>query len=176
MAFTPPLEINPPYTTPPTWNRGKGNSSQTWEGDYRQRLLEAAIIYMWANPVPSGTLSGVAISGSTIGTTRITKRVVTVAQSATPTMNTDTMDVASITGLAQAITSMTTNLSGTPVDGDTLIVRITDNGTARAITWGAKFEPGAVNALPTTTTISTMMMVGFAWNIVTSAWRCVGIA
>ena len=107
---------------------------------------------------------------------RITKRVVTVAQSATPAINTDNTDVASITGLAQAITSMTSSLTGTPNDGDSLIMRITDNGTARAITWGAKFESSGTVALPGTTVISTMLAVGFIWNTATSAWRCVAVA
>lgn len=36
-----------------------------------------------------------------------------------------------MTGLAQAITSMTTNLTGTPVDGEMIEIIIVDNGTAR---------------------------------------------
>lgn len=106
---------------------------------------------------------------------RITKRVVTVTQSATPTINTDNTDVAHITGLAQAVTSFTTNLSGTPVNGDMLRINITDDGTARAITWGASFEASTV-ALPTTTVISTRLDVGFIWNTATSKWRCVAVA
>lgn len=106
----------------------------------------------------------------------IIKRAPTVTQSATPTINTDATDVAHITGLAQAITSMTTNLSGTPVEGDTLRIDITDNGTARAITWGSKFEASGNVALPTTTVISTRLDVGFVWNTVTSKWRCVAVA
>lgn len=118
----------------------------------------------------------VSASGSTtLSNKRITRRVVTVTQSATPTINTDNTDVASITGLAQAITSFTTNLSGTPVDGDLLMIRITDNGSARAISWGASFEASTV-ALPTTTVVSTMLMVGFAWNTATSKWRCIASA
>lgn len=70
---------------------------------------------------------------------------------------------------------MTTNLTGTPVEGDMLRIDITDNGTARAITWGAKFEASTV-ALPTTTVLSTRLDVGFVWNTVTSKWRCVAVA
>lgn len=103
------------------------------------------------------------------------RRVISVFQSATPAINTDKTDVASITGLAQAITSMTTGLTGTPGDGNTLVVRITDNGTARAITWGASWESSQI-ALPTTTTASALLIVGFMWNIVTPAWRCVAVA
>jgi hypothetical protein len=112
---------------------------------------------------------------ATLTNKRFTRRVVTVTQSATPAINTDNTDVASITGLAQAITSFTTNLSGAPVDGDMLIIRITDNGTARAITWGGSFEASTI-ALPTTTVISTMLTVGFIWNTATTKWRCIAAA
>ena len=98
---------------------------------------------------------------------RITRRVVTVTQSATPAIDTDNMDVASITGLAQAITSMSSGLSGTPVDGDTLRIRITDNGTARAITWGASFE-GLL--LPPSTVASTELVVDLYWDVVNTQW------
>lgn len=112
---------------------------------------------------------------ATYSNKRLTRRVVAVTQSATPTIDTDNADVVEITGLAEAITSMTTNLSGTPNDGDALIVRITDNGTARTITWGASFEASTV-ALPTTTVTSTLLTVGFFWNAATSKWRCVAVA
>ncbi len=116
-----------------------------------------------------GTFTNLSVTGAA-------KRAVTVTQSATPAINTDITDTAVITGLAQAITSMTTNLTGTPAnDTSTLIVKITDNGTARAITWGAKFEASNV-ALPTTTVVSTLLTVGFIWNTATSAWRCVAVA
>jgi hypothetical protein len=107
---------------------------------------------------------------------RITKRVLaTAGPGATPTINTDSYDVVHLTALAAAITSMTTNLTGTPVDGDTLRISFTDNGTARAISWGASFEASTV-ALPTTTVISTRLDVGLFWNTETSKWRCVAVA
>lgn len=111
----------------------------------------------------------------TVTNKRVTNRVVAVTQSATPAINTDNMDIASITGLAQAITSMTSSLTGTPVAGDFLIIEITDNGTARAITWGASFEASTV-ALPTTTVLGVKLTVGFIWNAATSKWRCVAVA
>ena len=100
-------------------------------------------------------------------------RVTTITSSATPTINTDNCDVVTITALATAITSMTTNLSGTPDNFDKLIIRIKDNGTARAITWGASFEAMGV-ALPTTTVISKRLRVEFEYDTVTSKWGCVG--
>lgn len=114
-------------------------------------------------------------STQTLTNKRITRRVVTTTQSATPTINTDNTDVAYITGLAQAVTSFTTNLSGTPVNGDMLIIDITDNGTGRALTFGTSFEASTV-ALPTTTVASTKLTIGFRWNIATSKWTCVAVA
>ena len=70
---------------------------------------------------------------------------------------------------------MTTNLSGTPNNFDTLIIRIKDDGTARAITWGTGFEAKGV-ALPTTTVISKVLTVGFIYDSVTSKWGCVASA
>lgn len=122
----------------------------------------------------SGTLATLA-GTETFSNKRITRRVVTTTQSATPTINTDNTDVAYITGLAQAVTSFTTNLSGTPVNGDMLIIDITDNGTGRALTFGSSFESSTVT-LPTTTVASTKLTIGFRWNIATSKWTCVAVA
>lgn len=123
----------------------------------------------------TGTLATLA-GTETLTNKRVTRRVTsTNAPGATPTINTDNCDAVHLTGLATAITSMTTNLSGTPVQGDTLRIDFTDDGTARAITWGASFEASTV-ALPTTTVISTRLDVGFIWNTVTSKWRCVAVA
>lgn len=104
---------------------------------------------------------------------RITPRVTSITSSATPTINTDNCDAVDITALATGITSMTTNLSGTPENFDVLIFRIKDDGTARAITWGASFADNGV-ALPTTTVISKLLTVGFIWN--GSTWGCVSSA
>lgn len=118
-----------------------------------------------------------ALAAATLKLTnkRLKSRVTTITSSATPTVNTDSTDMVSITALAAAITSMTSGLTGTPDDGDALLFRIKDNGTARAITWGALFEAVGV-ALPTTTVISKRLTVGFIWDAVTSKWGCVSVA
>src|SRR5258708_26206897 len=118
----------------------------------------------------------VTLTGTQILTNkRRTRRLVTTTQSATPTINADNTDIAKITGLAQAITSFTTNLSGTPNDGDLLEIRVTDNGTARGLTFGASFQATTV-ALPTTTVINTELKMLFEWNSVASKWDCVATA
>ncbi len=97
------------------------------------------------------------------------------ASSATPTINVDQTDLHRITALAVAITSMTTNLSGTPTHGQKLIIEILDNGTAKAITWGASFRSTNVS-LPTTTTANKLLRVGLMYDSVDSKFDCVAVA
>lgn len=113
-------------------------------------------------------------STNTLTNKRITKRVGTTTSSATPTINTDNVDMYTLTAQAVDITSFTTNLSGTPTDGQTLWIAITGTA-ARAITWGASFEASTV-ALPTTTVSTNRLDVGFVWNTATSKWRCIASA
>jgi hypothetical protein len=80
-----------------------------------------------------------------------------------------------ITAQAEAITSMTSGLSGTPNNGEMLLYRIKDNGTARAITWGASFQAMGA-ALPTTTVLSKILHVLFIWDSVASKWGCLSTA
>lgn len=125
------------------------------------------------------TLGGVAVptisSTNTLTNKRVTPRVSTEVSSATPTINTDNVDAHSITALAAAITSFTTNLSGTPTNFQKLTIRIKDDGTARAITWGASFEAKGVD-LPTTTVASKVLTVGFVYDTVSAKWGCVASA
>jgi hypothetical protein len=127
----------------------------------------------WANAVfyPD---AATASSTMTFTNKRITRRVGSTTSSATPTINTDNYDVYRLTAQTADITSFTTNLSGTPADGDLLLISITGTA-ARAITWGSSFEASTV-ALPTTTVSTNTLDVGFRWNAATSKWRCVATA
>lgn len=112
----------------------------------------------------------------TLTNKRVTQRVLALsAGSATPAINTDSYDVVKITAQSAAITSFTTNLTGTPVDGDKLRISVTDDGTGRALTFGSSFEASTV-ALPTTTIANARLDIGFFWNTATSKWRCVAVA
>lgn len=117
-------------------------------------------------------ISVTASSTTTFTNKRVTPRVGTTTSSATPTINTDNYDVYTITALAADITSFTTNLSGTPTAEQKLIIRIKDDGTARAITWGASFASRGAT-LPTTTVLGKVLRVGLIWNEVASTWDCV---
>lgn len=72
-----------------------------------------------------------------------------------------------LTALAQAATFAAP--SGTPVDGHKLVIRIKDNGTARALSWNAIYRAIGIT-LPTTTVISKTTYVGFIYNAASSTW------
>lgn len=101
-------------------------------------------------------------------------RVTAIASDATPTINTDTVDQFHITALAVAITSMTTNLGGTPDDGQTLIIRIKDNGTTRAITWGSKFVSTGTGTLLANTSANKTHLVRLLYDANVGKWACIG--
>lgn len=111
---------------------------------------------------------------------RITKRSVTVTVAATPTINTDNGDIfrIGVTGdlLDLAITSMTTNLSGAPTHGQMIAIEFLDDGTGRAITWGASFRSTDIGTLPTTTTASKLLRVLLMYDSADSIWECVGVS
>lgn len=113
-----------------------------------------------------------ATSTTTLTNKRITKRVQSVSDAATITPNADTDDCVDITAIAQAFTIA--NPSGTPTNFQPLIIRIKDNGTARAITWGNGYVAGGT-ALPTTTVLSKILTIGFFYNTANSLnkWQCV---
>src|SRR3990167_9206579 len=71
-------------------------------------------------------------STNTFTNKRITKRTGTTTSSATPTINTDNVDAYSLTAQTEAITSFTTNLSGTPTEAQWLLISVTGTA-ARAI-------------------------------------------
>jgi hypothetical protein len=102
--------------------------------------------------------------------------------SATTTTNTTITPTAGTTN-QYTVTALGTGAtiaapSGTPVDGQKLVLRFKDNGTARALTWTT--TSGAYRAvgttLPTTTVISSVLYVGCIYNSQDSFWDVVAVA
>lgn len=108
---------------------------------------------------------------ATLTSKRITPRIGTTASSATPTPDGDANDQYNVTALAEAAAFGAP--SGTPTDGQKLIIRIKDNGTARALTWNAIYQDSADLPLPTTTVISQTMYLGFIYNSAATKWDLV---
>lgn len=127
-------------------------------------------------PGSSTTLAGIDTT-QTLTNKRVTPRITSITDAATITATSDASDQYNVTALAQAATVAAP--SGTPTDGQKLVIRIKDNGTARALTWTTG-SSGAFRAvgvtLPTTTVINKTVYIGSIWNAADSLWDAVAVA
>ena len=97
--------------------------------------------------------------------------VQTVASSATVTP-TSANDLVVITAQAAGLTIA--NPTGTMTEGQSLMIRIKDNGTARSIAFGTNYRALGIT-LPTTTVISKTMYLGLIWNNTDTKFDIVGL-
>jgi hypothetical protein len=102
-------------------------------------------------------------------------RVASVASAASIQPNCDTTDQYNVTALAVAASFLVP--TGTPVQGQKLLIRLKDNGTARGLTWttsaGGYRIVGVV--LPTTTTANKTTYVGCIYNSTDSFWDVIAV-
>ena len=96
----------------------------------------------------------------------------TRASVATLTPNINSNSLEQIT--AQAVNLTVSAPSGTPVLGQKLIINITDDGTARTISWNAVYNVINVT-LPITTTVNKSLYIGCIYNADTSQWDVVAV-
>lgn len=120
--------------------------------------------------IAENTIAGY-VSKSITGANILNPRVQSVTSAATVTA-TSTNDLVKITAQAEALTLA--NPTGTFTEGQALLFRIKDNGTARAITYGAKFRALGVT-LPTTTTISKTTYLGVIYNATDDKFDVLGV-
>jgi len=113
----------------------------------------------------SGTLSGGTISG-----TRVNPRASGVTSGTTFTPPSDSVEYFTMTSLASNLT--VANPSGTPVNGQKLLLMFLDNGTSRTISWGTSYRAIGIT-LPTSTIAGKTTYVGCIWNSVNSSWDAI---
>lgn len=96
----------------------------------------------------------------------------TSAATITPVPGINCLD---ITAIATAFTIANPRFDGT--NFQKLMIRIKDNGTARAITWGSLYIAGGF-ALPSTTVLGKYMTLGFQYCTANdlNKWQLIGFA
>lgn len=119
----------------------------------------------------TGTLATLA-GTETFTNKKITSRIGTTASSATPTPDANNHDQYNVTALAANATFAAP--TGTPTDGQPLLIRIKDNGTARTLGFNTIYRAGTDIALPTTTVINKTMYLQFVYNAADSKWDFTG--
>lgn len=102
----------------------------------------------------------------------ITPRLQSLVSSATVTP-TNLNDEVVIT--AQAVGLTLANPTGTAVQGQSMIIRIKDNGTAQTIAYDTQYRAIGVT-LPTTTVINKIVYLGLIYNSTDVKWDCIGVS
>jgi len=128
-------------------------------------------------PTSTDTLVGRATT-DTLTNKRITPRVSSAANITSPlAWNSDDFDQYASTAQSGALTISAD--AGIPTDGQKMIFRFKDNGTARALTWttGTSKSFRAVGVtLPTTTVASKTVYVGCIYNSDAVRWDAIATA
>jgi hypothetical protein len=113
-------------------------------------------------------------STDTLTNKRRQLRVYSTTSVATLTPEIATYDAFALTAQAEALT-IANHSTSTPVDFEKMQIRILDNGTARAISFGTNYIASTDLALPTTTVIGKVIEMGFEWNSNKSKWVLVAL-
>jgi hypothetical protein len=98
-------------------------------------------------------------------------QAVTSAATVTPTFANDQVNIT-----AQAAALALANPTGTAVPAWGLVIRIKDNGTARAISYGTQYRSIGVGTLPTTTVAGKTLYLGMIYNSTDTKWDVVAVA
>jgi hypothetical protein len=129
--------------------------------------------------IVAGQIVDVIYNGTTFQMVNIDTlafEVSSIVSSATITPPSDLVTQYNVTALAVPATVAIP--SGTPADGQKLIIRIKDNGSSQALTWdtgaGGYREVGVT--LPTVTIPSKILYVGCIYNSSDTFWDVVGVA
>jgi len=101
-----------------------------------------------------------------------TPNVYTVTSAATVTPD-FSQDIVQITAQAAGLTLA--NPSGSAIDSIGMVIRIKDNGTARAISYGSQYRAIGVT-LPTTTVINKTLYLACIWNATDTAFDVLVVA
>jgi hypothetical protein len=126
------------------------------------------------SPVLQGSLYATLAGVETFTNKRITKRVVAAgATSGTITPNADTTDVFKATGLTGTVTVDAP--SGTPTDGQQLMLYLEDDGTTRTTNFNAIFRAEQNVTLPTATTANKHVRVACIYNSTDTKWDVVAV-
>lgn len=137
----------------------------------KPRINASAASATWGSI--TGTLSDQTDLQSALNAKQdLVTRVSSVTSSATVTLNCDSYDMLKVTAQAEAL--IIANPTGTPTEGQMIVYRIKDNGTARALSFGNQFRSIGFT-LPTTTVLGKTMYIPCVRNFTDTKWDVINV-
>lgn len=158
------------YLTVQGWNSSTGDIENKLNVEHDGSLL---INDAYTLPNADGTADQVlktdGLGGATFVNPSSLVKIQSVVSSTTvtPTSNDDLVE---ITAQAEALTIA--NPTGTFADGQSGLVRVYDNGTARGITYGSKYRTLG-DTLPATTVVGEWTYIGYTYNATDDKFDCI---
>ena len=160
------------------WVNGQGFATQAWVNgqgfalksyvDSQDTAVENWVIANFAQT------SWVQANYALASTPFLLPRLQNVAAAATCTPNVDAADMVTVNALNQGMTFI--NPAGTPHDGQMLIIRIRDDGTARPLAWQSQYySMNSYLTLPTATVALRTIHAGFRWNAFYAVWALIAL-
>ena len=142
----------------------------------QQAILDALLLTVTTDGALDTTKVVDLTTAQTLTNKRIEPRIVTATSYTTDTgisLTVATADIFQVTAQAGALKF--NNPGGTPVNGQKLIVRIKDDGTAQALTYDTQFRASSDLALPTTTVLGKTLYMGFMFNATDTRWDLLAV-
>lgn len=166
-SFNGSANVSPGVTgTLPVSNGGTGATSLT-SGNVLVGGGTGAVTATKA--APSGAFVGTTDT-QTLSAKRINPRSVAPSVASSYTIDSDATDFYTVTGQNQNATF--NNPTGTPVDGQKLMVRIKDDGTSRLVGWGSNFRASGITGPLAQTVPGKEHNVLFVYSTGVSKWVC----
>jgi hypothetical protein len=95
-----------------------------------------------------------------------------IVSAGTVTPDSDSDEIIVITAQAEALAIA--NPTGSPEEGQAMLIRIKDNSSARAISFGAIYRQIGTT-LPTTTVVDKTLYIGIVYNAADTKWDVISV-
>ena len=129
-------------------------------------------------PIPNGAIThemlglGIIEKENLGDSAKIEVRTRVQSSPGTLTANVDDYEIEAVSNLNSSMNIA--NPTGSPVNGQGVMYRIKDNGTARAISYGSQFRAIGVS-LPTATVANKTLYINARWNAESATWDVLAI-
>lgn len=103
---------------------------------------------------------------------KISVRLSSIGSPSTLTPNVDDFDIFAVTSLGQTLTIAAP--TGAPLDGQGMMFRFKDNGTARTLSWNAIYRAIGIT-MPTATVANKTFYITARWNANALKWDVLSV-